>query len=140
MSRRNRPPAAPRPDARTGPALDDRSTDEVLASVRRKLLFALLALSAPLIALGISMVADQARRAAFEAHLPEGVSLATPLAEPGPTAANVGDRLAEIGAELHDDAIVDGAGRPVVFHDPESPPPADPDAVHVVAVRGGVAR
>jgi hypothetical protein len=138
VSRRNRPAAPTRPAA--GPALDDRSTDEVLAAVRRKLLFGLLALCAPLIALAVSLAVDRSRRAAVEAHLPEGVTLATPLAGPPSAAANVGERLAELGAELRDGAIVDASGKPVVFRPPDAPPPEDPDAVSVVAIREAGAR
>lgn len=141
MSRKNRLPVASStqltPPVGAGPAHDDRTIEEVRASVRRKMVFGLLALSAPLIALGLSLAAERTRRTAFESHLPRGVTLATRLAEPTASAATVGDRLAEIGAELRDNQLFDGAGKPVVFHPAEAPPPPDADEVSVVEIQGG---
>jgi hypothetical protein len=105
MSRRNHPTVSP--------AGDPRSTEEILASVRRKLFFVVLAVCAPVIAFAMSSAADKSRRAAFEACLPPGITLEKPLG-PG-AAATVFDRLAEIGAEIRDGKLFDAQGKPVVF-------------------------
>ena len=109
----NRPVQLPASAPTPTPEADPRSTAEIVASMRRKLIFVGLAIAAPFLAFGLSMLAENARQQILARSLPEGIEAGTPMA-PG-SSQTVGDRLAEIGAEPSPQGFVDPEGRPVRF-------------------------
>jgi hypothetical protein len=103
----------------------------VKARVRRKLTLMGLSLLAIPVLYGLSLAMARGKALEVADCLPPGVTLATPVADRGPTVA---DALAAREARVSNGVLVDGAGRAIAFERPGEAPVARDERVTVIEI------